>query len=303
MLRWQNSSPGCRPGVERGRYLEIEFGKGDGRPTDPMQGGDALFVESVRKAFLVLEALNIAGRPLRLSEIASQSGLGKSGAQRFVHTLRSLGLIRQDPKSKVYALSPRILEYARTFFSSSVLCERAEPILRELAASTGETVNLSEPDGTDILYTIRFPSIHSVSVDLSVGSRLPVFNTAGGRAIVAQWPKDRAAATIAACDLRPWTPFTKTEPGAILEELARVRDAGFALSDQEAFIGDISIAAPVFGFNGDCLAAVNIAVPTPRWTKERVLKYLMPSVVSTAARISADLGRQHPEVPVRGQPS
>lgn len=259
---------------------------------EPKPQDDELFVESVRKGFVVLEALNAARRPLRLSEIALRTGLGKSAAQRFVHTLRVLGLIRQDPETKTYTLSPRILEYARAFFSSSMLCDRAEPILRQLAAETGETVNLSEVDGTDIIYTLRFPSVHSVSVDLSVGARLPVFNTAGGRAILAQWPEPEALAALTASVREPWTPHTRTDPAALMAELARIRAQGFALSDQEAFLGDISIAAPVLRFDGRCTAAVNIAVPTPRWTVEEVLERLRPRVMAAAAHVSAELGQR-----------
>jgi IclR family transcriptional regulator, pca regulon regulatory protein len=265
---------------------------GDSMGLDTKLETDELFVESVRKGFVVLEVLNAAREPLRLSEIALRTGLGKSAAQRFVHTLRVMGIIRQDSGTKTYTLSPRILEYARAFFSSSVLCERAAPILRELAARTGETVNLSEIDGTDIIYTLRFPSVHSVSVDLSVGSRLPAFNTAGGRAILSQWPEAEAAEALRVSRLEAWTPHTRTEPEALMAELARIRAQGFALSNQEAFIGDVSIAAPILDFNGRCEAAVNIAVPTPRWTQEEVLEKLRPLVVAAAARISADLGQR-----------
>ena len=258
---------------------------------EPKQATDELFVDSVRKAFVVLEALNAARHPLRLSEIALRTGLGKSAAQRFVHTLRVLGLIRQDPKTRAYTMSPRILEYARAFFSSSRLCELAEPVLRDLAADTGETVNLSEIDGVDIIYTLRFPSVHSVSVDLSVGARLPAFNTAGGRAILAHWPEGEAAAALRDSKLEAWTPHTRIEPAALMAELAHIRTQGFALSNQEAFLGDVSIAAPILGFDGRCLAAVNIAVPTPRWTLDEVLERLRPQVVAAAARISTDLGR------------
>lgn len=265
---------------------------GEGMGLEQKPETDELFVDSVRKGFVVLEALNAARQPLRLSEIALRTGLGKSAAQRFVHTLRVLRLIRQDPKTKAYTLSPRILEYARAFFSSSVLCERAEPILRELAGETGETVNLSEIDGRDIIYTLRFPSVHSVSVDLSVGARLPAFNTAGGRAILAQWPEAEARAALLDSDRAAWTAHTRTDPEALMTELACIRTQGFALSDQEAFLGDISIAAPILGFDGRCQAAVNIAVPTPRWTCAEVLEQLRPRVMRAAARISADLGRR-----------
>lgn len=224
-----------------------------------------------------------------MNEIAALSGVGKSGAQRFVHTLRVLGLVRQDQESKAYTMSPGILTYARSFFASNALHEHAEPFLRDLALRTGETVNLSEIVGTEIVFTLRFPSIYSVSVDLSVGSRLPVFNTSGGRVIIAQWPEERARDLLARSDLKAWTPHTRIDPAELMKELSSVRKAGYAMSDQEAFLGDLSVAAPVFGFDGKCLGAVNIAVPTPRWEKTKVREVLMPLVVDTARQISASL--------------
>ena len=95
---------------------------------------------------------------------------------------------------------------------------------------------------------------------------------------------------MSASDRRQWTPTTKTDLAVLLAELDAIERKGFSLSDQEAFLGDISVAAPVIGHDGKCSAAVNIAVPTPRWTKELVVSDLMPKVVETAARISQEIG-------------
>jgi DNA-binding IclR family transcriptional regulator len=68
-----------------------------------------------------------------------------------------------------------------------------------------------------------------------------------------------------------------------------VRRAGFALNDQEAFIGDISVAASIAGRTGDVAGAINIAVPSPRWKVEDVRRRLAPLVVATARAIRAEL--------------
>ncbi|HET6520525.1 MAG TPA: IclR family transcriptional regulator C-terminal domain-containing protein, partial [Geminicoccaceae bacterium] len=83
---------------------------------------------------------------------------------------------------------------------------------------------------------------------------------------------------------------TVTEAGAILERLARARRDGFALADQEVYVGDISVAAPVFDFSGRPVAAVNIAVPATRWTVADCLARLAPEVVATARAISREQG-------------
>ena len=72
--------------------------------------------------------------------------------------------------------------------------------------------------------------------------------------------------------------------------LAEVRRVGYALNDQEAFIGDISVAAPLADRAGHVVGAINIAVPSPRWKVEDVRRKLAPQVVATARAIAADLG-------------
>ncbi|CAA9384611.1 MAG: hypothetical protein AVDCRST_MAG51-21, partial [uncultured Ramlibacter sp.] len=74
-------------------------------------GGDSpLFMGSLAKCFQVLEALNTAGRAVGLTELAQLAGLDRSGVQRITHTLRVLGYLRQDPATKAFRLSGRMLE-------------------------------------------------------------------------------------------------------------------------------------------------------------------------------------------------
>ena len=82
------------------------------------------------------------------------------------------------------------------------------------------------------------------------------------------------------------TPFTMTDPDAILHSLADIRAKGFCLTNQEAFVGDISVSAPVFDEFNQVIAAVNIAVPWPRWTVETVEAKLAPVVVGAAQSIT-----------------
>ena len=99
-----------------------------------------------------------------------------------------------------------------------------------------------------------------------------------------------AEAIIARSDRVARTPFTEVAPDRIMKRVAEARRLGYALSNQESFIGDISVASPVRDHAGRVLAAVNIAVPHPRWSLSAVEQELSPVVIETARAISKALG-------------
>jgi DNA-binding IclR family transcriptional regulator len=224
-----------------------------------------------------------------LTELAQLSGLDRSGVQRITHTLRVLGYLLQDPASKAFRLSGRMLEFGHTVLATDRVRERAQPHLEALNRRTGETVNLMELEGEEIVYVLRYPSLHAVSVDLHVGSRLPAYCTAAGRAILAHMDPAEALVRLKAARRSAMTRFTVTDLAGLRRVLEEVRGQGYALNDQEAFLGDLSVAAPLRDPQGRPLGAVNIAVPTPRWQLQDVLHKLVPQLVKTAAAIDREL--------------
>ena len=258
-------------------------------PDDPA-GSSALFVGSIGKCFHVLEALNRAARAVTLTELAALASLPRSAVQRILHTLKTLGYVRQHPRTRAYTLSGRMLEFGHTVLATDRLRERAYPLLESLNRSTGETVNLMELEGDEIVYVARFPSVHAVSVDLHVGSRLPAFCTAAGRAILGHLPERDAMERLAAAPRKPMTMHTVTDLPGLRRALAEARRLGYALNDQEAFVGDVSVASALVDRAGCVVGAINIAVPSPRWKTDDVRRKLAPKVVATAREIGAELG-------------
>jgi IclR family pca regulon transcriptional regulator len=259
------------------------------RAREAAAGDSPLFVGSVAKCFQVLEALNSAGRAVGLTELASLSGLDRSGVQRITHTLRVLGYLRQDPGNKAFRLSGRMLEFGHTVLATNRLRERAQSHLEALNRRTGETVNLMELEGEEIVYVSRFPSTHAVSVDLHVGSRLPAFCTAAGRAILSRLDPAEAFAHLKTARRTRMTAHSVTDLNGLRDRLQQARELGYALNDQEAFLGDISVAAPLVDHRGHPLGAVNIAVPSPRWNVHDVVAQLVPYLLKTAATINKEL--------------
>lgn len=246
----------------------------------------SLFVQSVEKAMGVLWVFTGEQPTLSLSEIARKSGLDMSAAQRFVYTLRVIGLISRDESTRRYRLTSKLLHFGFSYLRSSDLVNRCSPHLLELNNRSSETTNLTVLDGTEIVFVMRLLSRHVANFDTIVGSRLPAYCTAPGLAMLATLGDVAIDKILASSELKQHTPFTVVDPGMIRNKINQARQAGFAFVSEEITIGDISIAAPVIGEDGLAMGAINVAVPTSRWLLNDALSTFSANVVASAQRSS-----------------
>ena len=262
---------------------------GDKLPGEP--GFDIehpLFLSSLAKSFMVLEVLHAAGRPVGLTELAELAQLNRSMVQRITHTLNALGYLDQHATTRALRLSSRIVELGRTVLTASRVREIAAPHLDSLKRRTGETVNLIELDGDEIVYVARYSGAHVVNVDLPVGARLPIFCTSAGRAMLSVMDESAVLAQLGRVRRSAMTPRTVTDLSALVSLVAAARQLGHALVDQETFVGGIGVAAALFDRAGAPVGAINITVPTTRWAAEEVRRSLAPQVMATARNINAE---------------
>lgn len=249
-------------------------------------GKDLLFNQSVEKAFAILRAFGSQRRAMTLAEMAAATGVTKSAAQRSAHTLEILGFIRKDAFTKRWVLTPKTLDLAYAYLAGNSLVEHATPHLLDLNHACGETVNLSEPDGNDMVFVARFPSHKRFFIHMPVGRRLPMYCTASGRAFLSVLPEEEALRHVENAAIQRFTPHTVTDHGRILELVREAREHGYAWSDQECYRGDLNIAAAILGAHGRPVGAINISGPTSRWTLEDLRLQLAPLLMETARAIS-----------------
>jgi IclR family pca regulon transcriptional regulator len=253
------------------------------------RNGDArssLFVGSVEKAFQVLEAFRDTRRTMTMAEIARAARLDRSATQRLVHTMEQLGYLHRMPDAAIYGLAPKVLTLSYNYLRSRELIERASPYLLDISRTLGETSNLQELDGHEIVFLARFPGKHLVNVDFQVGYRLPAVFTASGRAMLSRLDPARQRELIARTPLDPVTPYTEADPGRLQARIAEAAKKGYAIVMNQTLVGDISVAAAITDYRGRPIAAINIAVPTTRWTIEKAEEQLVPHVQLVATSIS-----------------
>jgi IclR family pca regulon transcriptional regulator len=246
----------------------------------------SLFVGSVQKAFQVLEAFRDTHRTMSMAEIARAAQLDRSATQRLVHTMQELGYLRRLPESALYGLAPRVLTLSYNYLRSRELIERASPYLLDISRTLGETSNLQELDGPEIVFLARFPGKHLVNVDFAVGYRLPAAFTASGRAMLSRLDAATRREIIRATPMNAVTSYTETDAKLLMSRIDEAAEKGYSIVMNQTLVGDISVAAPITDHHGYPVAAINIAVPTTRWTVERAEEQLVPHVQLAATSIS-----------------
>lgn len=245
-----------------------------------------LFNQSLAKGLGVLRAFSAQRRTMTIGEVAKAVDINKSSAQRMVFTLEQLGYLRKHPLTRRYQLTPRVMEIGFNYIAGHALIEVANPFLSELSNVTTETVCLTEPDQLDMIYIARFVSAQYVPVHMPIGSRIPMYCTASGRAFLSALPESESQSVIERSIRVPHTAHTVTEISAIQEALNLARLRGYAVNMEELFLGDLNIAAPVIAGNGRPIGSIHVVAPTGRWNKEDVERKLGPPLLQYAHSIS-----------------
>jgi IclR family pca regulon transcriptional regulator len=266
----------------------------DTRPEPAAPVRDRQFVQSLERGLSVIRALS-ASEPQTLSDVARATGLTRAASRRFLLTLEQLGYVHLSGTR--FALTPQVLELGYAYLSSLTLPEVAEPHLERLVEEIHESSSVSVLDGADVVYVARVPTRRIMRVAISVGTRFPAYATSMGRVLLAGLQAEALDAVLAAGELRALTPETIADETALRAELARVREQGWALVDQELEAGLRSVAAPIRGRDGDVVAAINVSTNATRTALGEITATLLPPLLATAAAIERDLAAARPPGP------
>ncbi len=250
------------------------------------QKDSPLFVRSVEKAMNLLMTFDAGNRRQSLSQLAERSQTDLSTAQRFAHTLESLGLLRKDKATRLYELTPRMMTLGFRYLQGSGLIERAMPMMLHLSKTTEAAVNLMVQDDVDIVFAHRLHNRHLVNPEIMVGAKLPMFATASGLAIMAHMSAEEVEDILSRSNMQQYTTFTQTDTNVIRKRIAAIRDIGYAVAHQETYLGDISIASAILDGRGLPIAALSISTSTLVTTLQAVEENFSPLVTAAAANIS-----------------
>ena len=231
-----------------------------------------------------------AGEPLTLSQIARRMEMTLPTAHRFLYTLQELGFLDHDADRKAYRITPKILKLGHGLFRSSEFWHTAHPFLVKARQEYGETFNLAILDHDQILYIDRVKTETILTINLTIGSKLPAFCTSMGRVLLAGLPVEEMRKRLRSAPRDACTTSTVTSVKELETIIRQVRSQGYAVNNGELSPELCSSAAPILNRRGETIAALNMAVHRARHEDDYVDRVMVPAVVTYAARISQAMG-------------
>lgn len=240
-------------------------------------------VQSVSRAFALLELLTTLGGEAGVGELSEGLGLPAPTIHRLLRTLAQRGYIMQLP-SRRYSLGPGLIRLGEG--ATRRLSSWAMPALSRLGEATQETVNLAVLDGDLAAYVAQVPSKHQMRMFTEVGRRVLPHAAGVGKALLAQLPDDEVSALVERTGLPSYTSTTLTSKNALLAELAGIRSRGYAVDEGEQEVGVRCFAVPIPGLA--LPMAVSISGPAGRVTHasaERMVAALTDAAASLRAAV------------------
>ena len=218
-------------------------------------------IGSLQRAFDIIELFNHQTIELGITEIAKALDLHKSTASGLVYTLEANNYLEQNPDNRKYRLGLKFIERSSIVLGQLNIRQLAAPYLNHLRDWSQESVNLAIRDGNEVIYIERILSNQNLVFRNEIGKRALVHTTSLGKAILAQLPEGEAREILESYDLHSITEYTLTTVDALMDDLERSHERGFALDDQENEPGGRCVAAPIFNHLGVAVAAISISVP------------------------------------------
>lgn len=247
-------------------------------------------VQTIERAFSIIELLGNADYHLGISEIAQRSELPLATTHRLLSTLLKLGYVEQNPETNKYTLGVRILQLRGAVIEQLNLGVQAMPIMKMLMNDVGETVHLAVLNEGEIIYIERVEGLRTQGMYTRIGKRAPAHCTALGKVLLSNlqeelWFDD----VVNRHGLKSFSETTITSVDDLRRELDQIRERGYAIDNGETGESVRCVAAPIRDYTAQVVAAVSISGPQSQITFDRVPD-LGNSVCQAATRISNKLG-------------
>ncbi|MDQ2082685.1 IclR family transcriptional regulator C-terminal domain-containing protein [Xanthobacteraceae bacterium Astr-EGSB] len=246
--------------------------------------GDPSIMMSLVRGLAVIQAFSRRNSAMTISQISHKTGIPRAAVRRCLYTLRALGFADTDDGRR-YALRPKILSLGHAYLSSIPFAAAAEPLLRAISDDLKESSSIAVLDGDDIVYTARASVSRIMAIDLQVGSRLPAAFTSMGRVLIAFRNEDLGE-RLGRVAFTPLTPRTIRDAAALAAEIARVRQQGYSVVDEELEIGLRSIAVPIMAADGTACAAINVGVHASRMSRDELVQRTLPRLKVAAEELA-----------------
>ncbi len=246
-------------------------------------------IQSIERAFAILEEVARSRDGVTLAELSKRLGLHTSTVFHLVQTMVARGYVRQMREGRRYRIGRPLFALAAAARDEIELISLATPVLEHLSAVTGETGHFGVWSGGSVVVLAKTPGAGAFQMASSVGPLRPAYCTGLGKALLAALAPSQLEHYLATTELRPLSPHTTVEPERLRRQLEEVRRDGIAFDDGEFDPEVRCVAVPVRDFTGRVAGALGISGPIWRLSLAR-LQECAALVRAAADGLSGELG-------------
>lgn len=250
--------------------------------------GRTIATSAPERVLDILLSFTHDGPELSVRAIGEAFGTSRSSTYRYLQMLRERELVEETAVAGHYRLGPRVLELARCLPGALDFTAIAEPVMRDLAQETRETVLLTLRAGERVVCISCVESPEPIRISFEPARDTPLHAGSAAKIHFAHLDAHKIEGLLSR-PLERLTPNTLTDPSRLRTELEWIRRHGYATSEGEVDLGVRSVSVPLFGPGGHMTAGLTLAGPKFRFTKQ-ALRRLLPRVRSAADTIVAHVG-------------
>lgn len=226
-------------------------------------------VQSIDRALDIIEVLSQETQGLGVTEIAGRIGLHKSTAHRIITTLANRGYVNKTDKG-TYKIGLNLIESVSCYINSLELQTEARPYIARITSELGLTSHLGVLDGDQVVYIEKMDVFSNVRMYSQIGVHVPAQSCSLGKCLLSNYSASDVRKIMTDCTFIKFTKNTISSIDELLADLDLVRSRGWSIDDEESELGHRCLAAPIYDYRGDIIAAISASGPTKTFTKERI---------------------------------
>lgn len=248
-------------------------------------------VQTTKTMFRIVETLQELDGA-RISELETQLGLSKSTIHRHLQTLFNEEYVRKE--GNTYFVGLRFLNLGDYVRNQRYEWEMAKEKVEELANSTNEHAQFLVEEHGYAVYVHRERGGQGVQTDPTLGSRLPLHSTAGGKVLLAFMDEERRNEILKGRELERFTHRTITDREELVEELRDIQNQGYGLNLEENIEGLHAASAPIRTSEDDVLGVLSVSGPAHRLKGEKLENELTDLLLSVANEFELNIAYYEP---------
>lgn len=256
--------------------------------------GKGVAVQSLSRAFGLLQRLAESGGGMTLASLAEQASLAPSTAHRLLSSMRTMGFVELDDTTAQWSVGLQAFTVGSAYLNRRDFIAEARPVLKSLVQQTGETANLAVLHGGRHVFVAQVECQQVMRMVAQLGKAGASHASGVGKALLSDLPRAELDAVLEQFGLPRLTEHTLTTEDAFHAELDKVRSVGFAVDDEEQLLGMRCVAANVWDETGAAVAAISISGPSVRLEPARISS-VSQAVCDAAAEITQKIGGVIPD--------